>query len=80
MIYMTGCADSVFYSRYSTTGRRKGPWSNAEKLYQTTPAPGKYNYGGHAYPTWLGDRSGKEIVLSWAYDGAQIQMAQVIMS
>lgn len=80
MIYMNGCADSTFYSRYSTTGRRKGPWSDQQLLYKTTPAAGKYNYGGHAYPNWLGDRSGKEIVLSWTYNGADIQMAKVTVT
>ena len=83
IIYMTTCVDSAFYIRYSASGRIEGPYSEQQKLYQTVPAADDVtgmNYAGHSYPQFLGDRSGREVLLSWTEQpagGYQMGMAKV---
>lgn len=88
IIYMTSCVDSTFYIRYSVSGRIEGPYSDQQTLYKTVPARTggdvmAMNYAGHAYPQFLGDRSGKEVLLSWTEQpegGYQMGMATVTFS
>ena len=86
IVYMTQCADSTFYMRYSTTGALEGPYSEEMTLYKTEPAGSAgegeegINYAGHAYPRFLGDRGGAEVLLSWTEQpggGYEMGMARV---
>lgn len=61
--------------RYSVNGHVTGNWSDQVTLYTTTPASNEYNYGAHAYPGY--DTTGRTVLLSWTYGGAQTQMATV---
>lgn len=92
IVYMTSCVDSTFYIRYSVSGRIEGPYSDQQTLYETMPPAARagtngdgdnvkgMNYAGHAYPQFLGDRSGKQVLLSWTEQplgGYQMGMATV---
>ena len=78
--------DSTFYVRYSLSGRIEGPYSDQQTLYKTFPAGAgvtQMNYAGHAYPQFLGNRTGKEVLLSWTEQppgGYQMGMAKVTFS
>ena len=75
-IYFDDFVDNIFWLRYSYGDKiTTGGWSDQIQLYVTTPASGKYNYAGHAYPGY--DPTGKTILLSWTYDGSQTGMAVV---
>ena len=83
---MTSCADSTFYFRYSVSGAIEGPYSEEETLYKTQPAgEGEtgMNYAGHAYPRFLGDRAGGEVLLSWTEQpggGYEMGMAKAVFT
>ena len=84
IVYMTTCGDSTFYIRYSVSGQIEGPYSAAQTLYKTIPPaddPTHMNYAGHAYPQFLGNRNGSEVLLSWTEQpagGYQMGMAKVM--
>lgn len=87
---MTSCVDNTFYLRYSVSGRIEGPYSAQQTLYKTAApaaAAGKgddeagMNYAGHAYPRFLGNGTGREVLLSWTEQplgGYQMGMAKVV--
>ena len=57
--------------------------ASAEEASTTTNDQTKMNYAGHAYPHFLGDRSGKQVLLSWTEQplgGYQMGMAIVTFS
>ena len=75
LIYFEGQLSSTFYLRYSTSGLASGPYSDKVVLHKTAPVQGGFNYAGHAYGGY--DPSGKTVLLSWTYKGAQTKMARV---